>query len=109
MRLLFLMIFPLVLLSSCNTQKITTTNTEMEQKTITITGDVTAIQKGKDGYTATIKDKNGTESYATISMVNLQNSSGTYKSSQVGDTITVTGEYWKDAEGKIHIKANDIK
>ena len=108
-RSLLLIIFAIVLLSSCKTKIITSTNTEVEQKTITITGEVTAIQKGKDGYTATIKDKKGDESYATISIINLQKSNGTYKTSQVGDTITVTGEYWKDAEGKINVKANDIK
>jgi hypothetical protein len=106
-RTLILIIFPIVLLSSCNTQKITT-NTELEQKTITLSGEVTAIVNGKDGYTATIKDKNGAESYATISIINLQKSNGNYKSCKVGDAITVTGEYWKDAESKIHIIVNDL-
>ena len=107
-RSLLLIIFAIVLLSSCKTKIITRTNTEVEQKTITITGEVTAIVNSKDGYTATIKDKKGAESYATISIINLQKSNGTYKSCKVGDTITVTGEYWEDAEGKIHIKANDL-
>lgn len=54
-----------------------------------VTGTITAIENGTDGYTATIKDAEGKEYDATISIVNLNKSGSEYKAYNIGDTITV--------------------
>ena len=67
----------------------------------TVTGVVTEIQPGKDGYTARIKTQDGKEYFATISRANLQNPE-TYRTAQPGDTLTVSGDLWQ-MEGKDQI------
>ncbi|MBT2622535.1 hypothetical protein [Chryseobacterium sp. ISL-6] len=95
--------------TSC-TAKQATSSTDMEKNdSITATGKVTKIENGKDGYMATIQDTNGKEYVATISIVNLQKSGSTFKRYEVGDTVTVQGPSWKDDQGKIYIKAEQLK
>ena len=94
--------------SSCATKRKIQTGIENNQELL-ITGEVTGIENGKDGYIATIKDKNGELYYATISIINLQKSAGEYKSYKIGDKITVEGANWKDAEGKTHITVHQLK
>lgn len=93
---------------SCATKTKTQTSVENNQK-LSITGEITTIENGKDGYTATIKDANGKLYYATISIVNLQKSGGEYKSYKIGDKITVKGTNWKDEEGKTYITVYKLK
>ncbi|MGJ1195676.1 hypothetical protein ACR78J_05160 [Sphingobacterium spiritivorum] len=79
------------------------------QKTVKVTGRITEIVKGKDGYTATLNTTDGSVCYAMISIVNLQKGNSTYKSHEVGETITVSGESWKDTEGKMYITVRELK
>ena len=104
--------------TSCNTSKAkaeeetpveeTQKPAEMDQ-TITVTGEVVNIESGKDGYMATVKTAEGKEYTATISIVNLQKSGGTFKRYEVGDTATVTGKSWSNDEGKQYITATAIE
>jgi hypothetical protein len=68
-------------------------------KTATVSGKVSAIQKGKDGYTATIENSKGRIYYGTISIPNLKNLQ-LFKQAETGDTITVKGELWKMGKEK---------
>lgn len=79
---------------------------ENNQK-LSITGEITAIQNGKDGFTATIKDANGKEYYATISFVNSHGSGR--GSNYIGNKITVKGSYWKDGKGGIHVTVDEYE
>lgn len=65
--------------------------TVTETKTITVTGKVTEINKGKDGYTAKISSADGPSYFATISIPNLADPKQ-YRTVKVGDNITVKGE-----------------
>lgn len=60
-------------------------------ETITVTGKVTEITFGKDGYTARLQDAGGNIYTATISRVNL-NDPGQYREVKTGDKLIVTGE-----------------
>jgi len=60
-------------------------------KELTVTGTVTAINRGKDGYTATLKTTDDKMYLATISIPNLDDPKQ-YRSAAIGDVITVTGE-----------------
>ncbi|MFV5699152.1 OB-fold nucleic acid binding domain-containing protein [Flavobacterium sp. ZT3R17] len=68
-------------------------------KTATVSGKVSAIQKGKDGYTATIENTKGRIYFGTISIPNLSNPQ-LFKQVEIGDTITVKGELWKMGKEK---------
>lgn len=67
-------------------------NTEKE---ITITGIVTAIENGKDGYTAQIQTDDKQIYYATISNVNLGENASKYRRFTIGERVSVTGEFWE--------------
>lgn len=95
-------------ISSCATKAKIRTSAENNRE-LSVTGAVTAVENGKDGYTATIKDADGKLYYATISIVNLQKSGSKYKPCKIGDNITVQGPYWKDEERKIHITVHKLK
>ena len=64
---------------------------EAAAETITATGKVTEINKGKDGYSATLQAEDGKTYTATISIPNMTDPKK-YRSVAVGDKITVTGE-----------------
>ncbi|MFV8341879.1 OB-fold nucleic acid binding domain-containing protein [Flavobacterium sp. XS2P39] len=68
-------------------------------KTATVSGKVSAIQKGKDGYTATIENSKGQIYYGTISIPNLGNPE-LFKQAEIGDAIIVKGEVWKMGKEK---------
>ncbi len=72
------------------------------------TGKITKIENGKDGYMATLQDDKNKTYIATISIVNLQKSGGTYKKHDVGDTITVNGTGWQDNEGNTFIMVKQL-
>ncbi|MEY8760506.1 hypothetical protein [Chryseobacterium tongliaoense] len=76
--------------------------------TISVTGKITKIENGKDGYMTTIQDSAGKEYVATISIVNLQKSGSQYKRYEVGNTISVKGPSWKDDQGKTYIKVEKL-
>ncbi|RVT78401.1 hypothetical protein EOD40_03970 [Flavobacterium sufflavum] len=71
-----------------------------------LTGDVEAIEYGKDGYTAKIKTAKKEIYLATISRVNLVDSQD-YKVFKIGEKVTLKGEFWKSDTEK-HIKVTDI-
>ena len=75
--------------------------------TTTVKGTVTAIEQGKDGYTAHLKDDSGKEYHATISIPNLDDPKE-YRAVKVGDVITVHGESWK-MEDHLHIKVEKLE
>ena len=79
-----------------------------EETEFSVTGKITGIEKGKDGYMATIEDSTGKKYTATISIVNLQKSGGTYKAHEVGETITVQGPGWSDSTGNTFIMAKQL-
>ena len=91
---------------SCTTKNRTSVEDNQE---LSVKGEITEIETGKDGYVATVKDANGRIYYATISIVNLQKRGNKYEGHQVGDKVAVTGAGWKDAEGKAHITVYDLK
>ena len=91
---------------SCTTKSRTSVEDNQE---LSVKGEITEIETGKDGYVATIKDADGKEYYATISIVNLQKRGNKYEGHKVGDKIAVTGAGWKDAEGKAHITVYELK
>lgn len=101
-------IFILASASSCSSQK-NTVNMEQQVSQQEVIGTITAIENGKDGYMATVKDKKGAISIVTISIVNLQKSGGTFKRYNIGDRIQAKGEFWKDQAGVMHITAKSIK
>jgi hypothetical protein len=71
-----------------------------------ISGTVTAIQPGKDGYTATIITADKKVYQATVSRVNLEQPEQ-YRSLKTGDNISVRGEVWQmDGE---HITVRELK
>lgn len=86
----------------------TTTEPKAEETETTVTGKITGIEKGKDGYMATLEDSTGKKFTATISMINLQKSGGTYKTHEVGETITVKGPGWSDSTGNTFIMAKQL-
>lgn len=86
----------------------TMTEPKPEETEISVTGKITGIEKGKDGYMATLEDSTGKKFTATISIVNLQKSGGTYKTHEVGETITVKGPGWSDSTGNTFIMAKQL-
>lgn len=69
----------------------TAETTETAGAALTVKGTVTAINRGKDGYTASVTAQDGKTYLATISIPNLDDPKQ-YRSVNVGDMITVTGE-----------------
>lgn len=77
--------------------------------TLKVTGIISKIENGKDGYMATLKDTTGKEFVATISIVNLQKSGGKFKRFKEGEKITVTGPSWKDERSVEHITVTGLE
>lgn len=85
-----------------------TTETETEAPVIvTVKGTVTAINQGKDGVTAELKDDAGKVYFATISIPNLADPKQ-YRTVKKGDVITVKGDSWK-MDDELHIKVTELK
>lgn len=99
-----------IVLPACSgSKKIPTTNTELnEGAPLSIRGQVTGIENGKDGYTATVKSEANKTYKVTISRINLEKSKSDYKKYEVGDKVSITGDWWKDTEGNIYIKATKL-
>lgn len=74
---------------------------------IEVTGEVTEINQGKDGYTAKLKTADGKAYAATISIPNLDNPKQ-YRASKVGDKITVKGIV-TNLESDVLIRVKELK
>ncbi|MCH5720147.1 hypothetical protein [Niabella hibiscisoli] len=95
---------------SCNNQKNVTASTQTaEQKEMEVTGEIVKIENGKDGYMATVNDKNGKPHIVTISIINLQKSGGTFKRFEVGQKIKAGGPFWKDDSSTTYITAKNVE
>ncbi len=85
----------------------TVTTEKPELKTITVTGIVQQLNRGKDGYTAELRDANDSVFFATVSHSNL-NDAAQYRDSKRGDTLNVTGEPFI-MDGHTHITVRELK
>jgi len=74
---------------------------------IEVTGKVTEINQGKDGYTAKITTADGKVYSATISIPNLDNPKQ-YRAVKVGDNITVKGVV-TNLESDVLIRVKELK
>ena len=130
-KLLFISVMALIVtgFTACNNKKaepvvqdetpiITESETPVENEApvadevmaeMTVTGKITKIENGKDGYMATLKSPDNKEYVTTISVVNFQKSGATYKKHEVGETITVKGSSWVDTDGITHITASHLE
>lgn len=99
-----------IALTACSGSKKTPiTSTELnEGAPLSIRGQVTDIENGKDGYTATVRSEANKTYKVTISRINLEKSKSAYKKYEVGDKASITGDWWKDTEGNIYIKATKL-
>lgn len=77
-----------------------------EGDTITVSGKVTGITTGKDGYMAKIETADGKPYTVTVSIINLKNPRQ-FKSAAVGQEITATGEVFMLGEDT-GVKATSI-
>ncbi len=75
---------------------------------VTIKGRVLSIENGKDGYTATVLSDAKITYQVTISRINLERKKASYKRFEAGEKVTITGDWWKDNEGKIYIAASNL-
>lgn len=91
-------------------------NTATEAKEVTnpkdgditeVTGKVTEINQGKDGYTAKLYSVSGQMYSATISIPNLDNPKQ-YRAVKIGDNITVKGEV-TNLESGVLIRVKELK
>ncbi|WP_157804990.1 hypothetical protein [Confluentibacter lentus] len=71
----------------------TESNTENKVELKTVSGEVTDIKFGKDGYTAKIITANNSIYFVTISRSNLNNPEQ-YKSIQIGEQLSISGDFW---------------
>lgn len=72
---------------------------EPEKVSITLTGKVSEINKGKDGYTASIISDDNETYFATISIPNLADPKQ-YRTVEIGEIITFSGEAWNMEQDK---------
>ena len=86
-----LLLVLLIIITACNISK------KQKEKPITdamvsdyVTLTVAKIFNGKDGYTATLKNENGSLYTCTISIPNLEDN---YVRLEVGDKVKIAGEY----------------
>jgi outer membrane receptor for ferric coprogen and ferric-rhodotorulic acid len=74
---------------------------------VEVTGKVTEINQGKDGYTAKITTADAKAYSATISIPNLDNPKQ-YRAVKIGDNITVKGEV-TNLESEVLIRVKELK
>ncbi|MCL7752141.1 hypothetical protein [Polaribacter sp. Z022] len=103
MKNLFILIL-VVAITACNSVKDKKDNNNSEIKNMlsdyaTLT--VIDIYKGKDGYTATLKDVAGSLYFCTISIPNLEEN---YVRLYVGDKVKITGKYTENKPVQIFAK-----
>lgn len=84
-----------------------TAPTHKDGEVIEVTGKVTEINQGKDGYTATIYSPTGETYSATISIPNLDNPKQ-YRAVKIGENITVKGEV-TNLESEVLIRVKELK
>lgn len=60
----------------------------------TVSGKVTEIKQGKDGYTARLETEGKKVYFVTVSHSNLRDHSQ-FRTVEIGETLTVEGESWK--------------
>ena len=68
-------------------------------------GTVQAIEQGKDGYTAALKDDKGQDFDAVISRVKMQTG---YKTLQPGDVVTLYGDTIR-LDSRLRVLVNKIE
>lgn len=97
MKKLLVAVVALLSFAACNqTKKMNSTDgpsSPAVKDIIEVTGKVTTIANGKDGYTATIVTAENISYAATISIPNMTDPSN-YRRVAVGETVTVSGELW---------------
>lgn len=84
-----------------------TTQENKDGDSIEVTGEVTEINQGKDGYTAKLKTADNKSYAATISIPNLDNPKQ-YRAVKVGDKITVKGIV-TNLESDVLIRVKELK
>jgi hypothetical protein len=92
----FLVLFSTLAFGCCHTRNANKTTPAAESSAkslVQVTGKVTAIKNGKDGYTATVVTNENVEYDATISIPNMTDPAN-FRRVAVGETITVSGELW---------------
>ncbi len=72
-----------------------------------ISGKVTGVQPGKDGYTATLVTTAGQVYFATISRANLKDNAAQYRSVAVGDTLRLKGDVWQSGD-ETHVTVREL-
>lgn len=98
---------PVTELKADSTATPVTTQEHKDDDVIEVTGEVTEINQGKDGYTAKLKTADGKAYAATISIPNLDNPKQ-YRASKVGDKITVKGIV-TNLESDVLIRVKELK
>ncbi|MDH1881824.1 hypothetical protein [Empedobacter sp. GD03797] len=97
-------------MNSCTTNKPNTDSTStLEEHQIVVNGKVTELERGKDGYMATIETKKGEHYKATISIINFQKNNQEYKTLNIEDEVSVEGPTWSDVDGNKYIKVEKMK
>ncbi len=95
--------------TGCVCKKNKAETTAQNQESVTVTGKITAVTNGKDGYTAVLQAADNKIYNATISRINLQKAGSEYKRYEEGETITVTGSTWVDTEGVTYITVTELQ
>ena len=72
-----------------------------------ISGKVTGVQPGKDGYTARLVTAGGQVYFATISRANLKENAAQYRSVAVGDTLRLKGDVWQSGD-ETHVTVREL-
>jgi hypothetical protein len=72
-----------------------------------IWGKVTAVQAGKDGYTARLVTAEGQVYFATVSRANLKENAAQYRSVAVGDSLRLRGDVWQ-AGDETHVTVREL-
>jgi hypothetical protein len=101
--ILFLCIF----FANCKSNKTISKTGTKQVNTEFISGIVTEMQQGKDGYTAKITTANNQVYFVTISHSNLKDPAQ-YRSAKVGTILTVKGDIWK-VENETHITVKEFQ
>jgi hypothetical protein len=73
-----------------------------------ISGQVTQVQAGKDGYTVKLITADSVVYFATISRANLQENAHQYRTVTIGETLFLKGEIWKMGD-ETHITVRELK
>lgn len=102
---IFIMTLVITMAGSCTTSS---RQEEAAPAQAYVTGEVQEIQPGKDGYTAKIMTDDQQVYFATISIPNLDKKANQYRVVDVGETLTVRGEFWK-MNDETHITVRELK